>query len=261
MQSSTTHPELLFWLPKYLLARGRSSFEQLPSFAPATAELTFSSQMKAIALGQDKIGWTHFLEGKVTGHIRPLQQMFLKTQKARINGQDWIKQLITRLIKISHTQWIVRNITLHDRQHGHLANLRREELAAEMERLHALDPSEVPEESRFLLDFDIDDLAEGDVANQEHWILAMRAARVAGMRVRGRRVRWAKLPKRRRRKHDPPTRVFPNPTLQDTLRDEVFGDLEVPIRKRPSEAVLSALEPSNKRKRRRKKGSGDSHFM
>jgi hypothetical protein len=44
--------------------------------------LTFSSQMRANALGQDKIGWTHFLEGKVTGHIRPLQQIYLKTQKA-----------------------------------------------------------------------------------------------------------------------------------------------------------------------------------
>lgn len=255
MSSSTTHPELLFWLPRYLLARNRCSFEQLPSFAPATAGLTFSSQMRVIAAGQDKIGWTHFLEGKVTGHIRPLQQTYLKTQKARINGQDWIKQLITRLIKISHTQWIVRNITLHDGQHGYLANLRREELAEEMERLHSMDPTEVPEESRFLLDFDIDDLAEGDVANQEHWILAMRAARVAGMRVQGRRVRWAKLPKRRRRRHDPPTRVFPNPTLSDTFRDEVFGDLEVPVRKRTSEAVLSLLEPSNKRRRRRKKGN------
>lgn len=45
--------------------------------------------------------------------------------------------------------------------------------------------SEVPAESQFLLDFDfdIDDLAEGDISNQEHWILAMRAARTAGMRI------------------------------------------------------------------------------
>jgi hypothetical protein len=114
-----------------------------------------------------------------------MQQEYLKTRKARINSQDWIKQLITRLIKISHTQWIVQNLTLHDRQHGHLTNLRQEELAAKMETLH----------SRFLLDFDIDDLAEGDIANQEHWILAMRAARIAAMRVRGSKVRWAKLPK------------------------------------------------------------------
>jgi hypothetical protein len=87
MEYSTTHPELLFWLPKYLLARDRASLEQLPSFAPATANLTFSSQMKVIALGQDEIGWTHFLEGKVTGHIRPMQQQYLKTRKARIKNQ------------------------------------------------------------------------------------------------------------------------------------------------------------------------------
>jgi hypothetical protein len=180
-----------------------------------------------------------------------MQQEYLKTRKARINSQDWIKQLITRLIKISHTQWIVQNLTLHDRQHGHLTKLHQEELAAEMERLH----------SRFLLDFDIDDLAEGDIANQEHWILAMRAARVAGMRVQGRRVQWAKLPKCRRPKHDPATRVVPNPTLQDTFRDEVFGDLDVPVRKRTSEAVLSLLEPSNKRKRRRKKDCSDALFI
>lgn len=124
------------------------------------------------------------------------------------NGSDWIKRLITCLIKISHTQWVVRNLTLHHRKRGHLTNLHREELAAEMERLHSLDPTEVPEESRFLLDFDINDLAEGDIANQEHRILAMRAARVAGMCVQ-----WAKLPKRRSRCQDAPTRPFPNLTL------------------------------------------------
>lgn len=30
MESSSTQPELLFWLPKYLLARDRASLEQLP---------------------------------------------------------------------------------------------------------------------------------------------------------------------------------------------------------------------------------------
>jgi hypothetical protein len=115
-------------------------------------------------------------------------------------------------------------------------------------------PDEVPAESRFLLDFDPDDLAEGDISRQEHWILAMRAARIAGMRVQGRRVRWGKLPRRRRCHHDPPTRVFETPSLADTLAKEVFADLSPTTKKRrPSEAVLSLLEPSNKRRRRKKK--------
>jgi hypothetical protein len=44
-------------------------------------------------------------------------------------------------------------------------------------------PDEVPAESRFLLDFDPYDLAEGDISKQERWILAMRAARIAVMRM------------------------------------------------------------------------------
>lgn len=123
-----------------------------------------------------------------------------------------------------------------------------------MERLHSLSPDDVPEESRFLLDFDIDDLAEGDITAQEHWILAMKAARKAGMRAQGRRVRWASLPKRRRRRHDPPTRPFYSPSLEATIANEVFGDLtSSSTKRRPSEASLSLDEPSNKRRRRRKK--------
>jgi hypothetical protein len=131
--------------------------------------------------------------------------------------------------------------------------LQREELAEEMERLHAMDPAEVPAESQFLLNFDIDDLAEGDITNQEHWILAMRAARIAGMRARGRQARRAKQPRRLRRRHAPPTRVFQRQQLSSVLREEVFSDIEPAVNKRPSEAVMSLLEPSNKRRQRRRK--------
>jgi hypothetical protein len=115
--------------------------------------------------------------------------------------------------------------------------------------------SEVPAESQFLLDFDfdIDDLAEGDISNQEHWILAMRAAWTAGMRIQGRRARWAKKTRGLRRGHDPPQQVFQQSTLTSTIHDEVFGDMFPTANKRPSEAVISLLEPSNKRWQWRRK--------
>jgi hypothetical protein len=251
----TTHPEIAFWVPLYLKARGRERFENLVNYK---RNLSMSSQMKMVAIGQDKIGWHHFLEGKITGHFRGMQQLYLKTRPSRLNAEDWVKQFIYKLIKISHTQWIFRNLTLHDRQHGHLATLRRETLAEEMERLHDLAPEDVPEESRFLLDFDPDDLAEGDIPNQEHWILAMRAARIAGMRTRGRRVRWAKLPRRLRRRHDPPLRPFSSKSPEELLSEDLFGPTDAStVKKRPSEASLSLEEPSNKRRRRRKKHGDD----
>lgn len=140
--------------------------------------------------------------------------------------------------------------------------LRREELAEEMERLHEMDPSEVPEESKFLLDFDIDDLAESDITNQEHWIIAMRAARIAGMRVRGRSVRWASLPKRRRKHRAPPSRVFTSLTVREEVLQTAFSDLlPQDTRRRPSEAVMSLLEPSNKRRKRRRKTEQTPPFI
>jgi hypothetical protein len=56
----------------------------------------------------------------------------------------------------------------------------------ELERLHSFDPSNVPKESHFFLDFDIDDLAEDNIYKPEQRILAMRAACTAGMQARGR---------------------------------------------------------------------------
>ena len=136
--------------------------------------------------------------------------------------------------------------------------LRRETLAQEIEFLQSLSPDEVPEESRFLLDFNPDDLAEGDISNQEHWILAMQAARVAGMRIRGRKIRWAKSSRRLRRRHDPPTRAFASKSAVEEIQQDLFGDLADPYaKKRPSDASISLLEPSNKRKRRRKKSTED----
>jgi hypothetical protein len=158
-----THPEISFWVPRYLKTRARTTFCDLVNYAPRSACISMSSQMKALALSQDNIGWTHMLEGKISGHFRAIQAQHLRQHNARINGQDWVKLFITRLLKILHTQWIFRNLTLHNRNLGHLAQLRREELASELERLHSLDPGDVPKESWFLLDFDIDDLAEGEV--------------------------------------------------------------------------------------------------
>lgn len=250
-----TAPELAFWIPKYLLARNRVSFCHLPRIIPARQFISMSSQMKMVAAAQDKIGWTHFLEGKVTGHIRGMQQLYLKTRDCRMNGDDWIKQFISRLLKISHTQWIFRNISLHDNQQGHLARLRRADLEKELTRLHALDPRDVPEESQFLLDFDIDDLAEGDINRQEQWILAMQAARIAGMKTRGRSIRWAKTRRRlRRRRHDPPQRVFRMKTPEEAALHDIFPPPSPLLaHPRPHDSSHELLEPSNKRRKRRRK--------
>lgn len=128
-----------------------------------------------------------------------MQQLYLHSRPSRINGEDWTCQFISWLLKILHTHWIFHDFTLHDKNQGHLTQLRREELAIQLEKLQQLDPADIPECSRFLLDFSIDDLAESDVSHQEHWIHAVKAAGQAGCRSQMKSVSWAKLPSRRKR--------------------------------------------------------------
>ncbi len=44
-----------------------------------------------------------------------------------------------------------------------------------------MDPKDIPEESQFLLEFDMEGLQEGHIERQEYWLAAIKAARLAGL--------------------------------------------------------------------------------
>jgi hypothetical protein len=69
-----------------------------------------------------------------------------------LNRSNWTKQFTTKILQITYSQWIYRNILLHDKHQGYLHNKKSEELMKEMESLADLAPEEVPESSRFLLE-------------------------------------------------------------------------------------------------------------
>ena len=87
-----------------------------------------------------------------------------------------MRGFITRLIHISHSQWLFRNFTLHDRLHGYRNLKDRAEVALRIEILSHTDPDRIPEHSRFLLDIDTERLAKSDFDTQSYWVAAMEAA-------------------------------------------------------------------------------------
>jgi hypothetical protein len=68
---------------------------------------------------------------------------------------------------------------LHDHKLGYMAVKNRIWLLHQIDRLSQTQVHEVPEESRFLLDIDTNDLAHGHMEDQEYWVSAMEAARHA----------------------------------------------------------------------------------
>jgi hypothetical protein len=96
-----------------------------------------------------------------------------------LNGLDWTKQFITKILQIMHLQWIYQNILLHDNCQGYLHKKKSQELMKEMESLVGLAPEKVPESSRFLLKINFTELSGNHIETQKYWTLAVNAALVA----------------------------------------------------------------------------------
>ena len=109
--------------------------------------------------------------------IKRVQESHLAYSESLLNADTWMKGFISKLLHMTHAQWILRNFMLHDSQSGFLRLKDRLRLLAKIEELSKTDVSDIPEESRFLLEIDTNALAAGDVDSQDYWIHAMEAAR------------------------------------------------------------------------------------
>ncbi len=115
-QQNCTDPELAYWIEKYLLFHGTRSFASLVNEGGFC-----SNDLCLAAAGQDLIGWTEFLHGKVLVEFASIQHIHCAlSPSCRLTGDDWMKVFVSQLIQISHSQWIFHNYTLHDKQWGYL---------------------------------------------------------------------------------------------------------------------------------------------
>ena len=90
-----------------------------------------------------------------------------------------MKLLVAHLIHISHSQWILRNFTLHNKQRGYLRLQQCRDLLWEVNSLLDTPPKDVLEGSRYLLELDFSTLNNATFEQQSYWVLAMKAVRKA----------------------------------------------------------------------------------
>jgi hypothetical protein len=162
-----TNPEILYWIPKYILMRGVKSLSDLGIMLP---------QFKALAHSQDLIGWRDFTEGYNSTQFYEIQTFHLAMSSSLLNGKDWTKQFISKLLQITHSQWIYCNFLLHDRHQGYLHTKSAEEIMWEIESLSSLAPKDVPKASRFLLKINFTELSKFHIETQKYWTLVVTAA-------------------------------------------------------------------------------------
>ena len=106
-----------------------------------------------------------------------------------MEAEQWTRQLISRILHITHSQWIFRNFTLHDKQKGWLRRKELHDIMEKIDQLGKTDVDEIPESSRFLLEMDYNNLMKSNIHNKTYWVVAMEAAIKAGQRTANRGVR------------------------------------------------------------------------
>ena len=141
-----------------------------------------SPRMKALAQSQDKIGYRNFMEGYISIHFYEIQNFHLAMSSSFLNGADWSKQFISKILHTTHSQWIFRNFSLHDNRNVYLHKKKAEEIALELELLAGLAPEDVPANSQFLLEINFSNLNKSNLESQKYWILAINAAPTAQRR-------------------------------------------------------------------------------
>jgi hypothetical protein len=77
--------------------------------------------MREAADSQEEIGWTEFLHRKVSLKITQMLESFGILAGCKLSGKQWTKQLVERLIHISHSQWLFRCFSLHHKTKGYLS--------------------------------------------------------------------------------------------------------------------------------------------
>jgi hypothetical protein len=83
---------------------------------------------------------------------------------------------ISKILQITHSQWIHQNISLHDKKHCYLRNKQLEDLLQDIAALSNISPEDIPDNCQFLLKFNFTELTAPHLETQRYWTLAMDAA-------------------------------------------------------------------------------------
>ena len=163
-KDNITDPEILYWIPKYkyILMRGDTPLSQMGFMSP---------QFKMLANSQDLIGWIDFTKGHISTNFYEIQMFHLTMSSSHLNGEDWTKQFISKILQLTHSQWIFRNISFHDKKNGYLRNKTADKLLQHINSLSDLVPEDLPESSRFLLEINFSGLSTYHLETQKigHW--------------------------------------------------------------------------------------------
>jgi hypothetical protein len=145
-----TDPEVvhLFW--RYLSGRGTRTMASLlgqPSRCCLAAEY------------HDQLGGDNFLEGQISALWVELRARNIHDRRLERNVDYWARGLMRQLLKMVHQQWLYRNATVHISLQDGLPRDKHDQILTRIEGCLGIDPGDLLEEDRVLLQVDFKRLA------------------------------------------------------------------------------------------------------
>jgi hypothetical protein len=80
----------------------------------------------------------------------------------------WFTGLITRLLEITHGQWLYRNCIVHDPVSGTVATTKKEEILVEIERQRELGNAGLLEEDKYLAEVNLEEMSTSSGERQHY---------------------------------------------------------------------------------------------
>ncbi len=171
MGQADTDPDLIDCIIDYVQGQGTITMALAMRNAPP--------QFQAFGQSQDVIGWRQFLEGMISKEIVILQRQFYAVNGSQMSLGKWSSGLITRLLEITHGQWLYCNFMVHDPVSGTIATGKKEELLLEIEHQRDLGDAGLLDEEQYLAEVNLGDLETTSGERQHYWLLAIKTAQKA----------------------------------------------------------------------------------
>ena len=130
-----------------------------------------------LAQSQYLIGWRRFMEGMISKEIMCIQKSYLALSSYHLILESWTTGLITKLLEVTHGQWLYRNVHVHDSMSETSETLRKEEIHMEIEKQQELGTDSLGKGDKYLMEINLEDLEETSGKRQLYWLLSIRAAR------------------------------------------------------------------------------------
>jgi hypothetical protein len=127
----------------------------------------------------DEIGWRRFMEGMISKEIIAIQRKAEDNGRCKMMVKNWSAGLVTKLLEVTHGQWLYRNVHVHDMVKGERAMTRKAEIRRELEYQLMLGGEGLAEEDEYLLEINLDDLDNSTGEDQIYWLMALKTARKA----------------------------------------------------------------------------------